>query len=340
MGTADQLLELMFSWIEQRERCAEQLMKLARELESLREKCNFSESVGSGMSLVGAAGLFGAGVATVLTAGAAAPLLAAELLALGAGVGVAVSVVTKITEHFLSSHTLKTAQEIEQKGNEIAERIPKLFQQLKEKVRKVYNILDPDELDRCVVAKILGAVAGRQIDIAAAGLGLDHINSDPELIIKVLGIMEVFTLTSTLHGEELRSLIARGVKQLIKKMSKTAFKTAFKGGAMVVGGAVGMSFALHEFINNWKELIAKNHVTEASQSLRDTADAILQMTRILRGQFHDVKRTLKRQEEEETLKKKQVEEEKLRKKQEEEEQLRKKQVEEQLRRTSRRTAQE
>ncbi|KAA8587328.1 hypothetical protein FQN60_016190, partial [Etheostoma spectabile] len=222
MGTADQLLELMFSWIEQRERCAEQLMKLARELESLREKCNFSESVGSGMSLVGAAGLFGAGVATVLTAGAAAPLLAAELLALGAGVGVAVSVVTKITEHFLSSHTLKTAQEIEQKGNEIAERIPKLFQQLKEKV---------------------------------------------------------------------------------------------------VGGAVGMSFALHEFINNWKELIAKNHVTEASQSLRDTADAILQMTRILRGQFHDVKRTLKRQEEEETLKKKQVEEEKLRKKQEEEEQL-------------------
>ncbi|KAA8587325.1 hypothetical protein FQN60_016187 [Etheostoma spectabile] len=248
-------------------------MKLARELELLREKCNVSEYVGS----------------TVYSDEAAAP---SDVFSAGAAyseLGAAVSVVTKITEHFLSSHTLKKAQEIEQKSNEITERIQKQFQQLKEKVKKDYNISDPDELDQCFVTEFLGAVAGRQIDshIAAAGLGLNLIYSDPALIVRVAGIVGNFTLQSS--GEELPPLIAKEVEKLVNEMSKTTFKVAFKGGAMVVRGAVGMSFALPEMIDNWIELIEKNHVTEASQSLRDTANANLEMNRILRGQFDDVK---------------------------------------------------
>lgn len=64
MSTADGLLELIDSWIEQRQLCAKQLTKLAQELEKLREKCNGGECVGSSVSVVGAACTIGAGVAT------------------------------------------------------------------------------------------------------------------------------------------------------------------------------------------------------------------------------------------------------------------------------------
>ncbi|CAL8307796.1 unnamed protein product [Merluccius merluccius] len=67
MATADELLEQMFSWMEQRELCAEQLKRLARELEWYRKKCNESECVGSSVSVVGAVCLIGAGLATVFT---------------------------------------------------------------------------------------------------------------------------------------------------------------------------------------------------------------------------------------------------------------------------------
>lgn len=57
----------------------------------------------------------------------------------------------------------------------------------------------------------------------------------------------------------------------------------------VAGGAVGLAFALPEAIDNWKELIKNNHVTEASQSLRDTADALLKISRTLREQLNNMK---------------------------------------------------
>ncbi len=57
----------------------------------------------------------------------------------------------------------------------------------------------------------------------------------------------------------------------------------------VVGGAVGLVFELPEAIDNWKEMIENNHVTEASKSLTDTADAILKTCKTLRKQFSDIK---------------------------------------------------
>lgn len=57
----------------------------------------------------------------------------------------------------------------------------------------------------------------------------------------------------------------------------------------VVGGAVGLVIELPEMIEDWKKLIENNHVTEASQSLRDTADAILVTCRTLREQFDSIR---------------------------------------------------
>ncbi|XP_031162790.1 uncharacterized protein LOC116055131 [Sander lucioperca] len=304
MTTADQLLEHMFSWIEQRESCAKQLKKLAQELESLREKCNASECVGSSVAVVGAACVIGAGVATLLTAGAAAPFLGL-LGAAYSGVGVAVSVVTKITEHFLSGATMKEAQNIEQKSNEIEEEIQKLFQQLKAERREASSFTDPDDLDRHIVTEILRAMVrrsglDRKINFhmlddepqfffdGPRSMGLNRDYFSTVVMVGFLGILAFFTFE--VRGKKFKFLFAKGAKELIKRLSTTAFKTTLKGGAKVVGGAVGMAFALSEAIDNWKDSIKKNHVTEASQSLRDTADAILKMTRTLRGQFDDMKK--------------------------------------------------
>ncbi|XP_034721566.1 uncharacterized protein LOC117940359 [Etheostoma cragini] len=303
MAAADRLLDLMFSWIRQRERCAEQLETLARELESLREKCNAGQCVGSSVAVAGAACLIGAGVAAVLTAGAAAPFLGL-LGAAYSGVGVTVSVATKITENFLSGSTLKEARTIEQSSSNIAEEIQNGFERLKAEQREARSFADPDDLDRHVMTEVLRALARRSgldrgIDLRMRGDDIQFFFSKgprctgPRLVFSIaaltgyLGILAFFTFKGS--GKKYTYLITKGTGQLVKLLSSAAFKTVLKGGAIAVGGAVGMAFALPEAIDNWTEQIKKNHVTEASQSLRDTAKAIRKMTRVLRDQFDDMK---------------------------------------------------
>ncbi|XP_020496665.2 uncharacterized protein [Labrus bergylta] len=307
MSTADQLLEKMFSWIEQREQCARKLKKLAQELESLREKCNASEVVGSSVAVVGAVCLLGAGVATLCTGGAAAPLLG---LAGGvySGVGLGISVITKITEHLSSSDTMKEAKEIESQSNEITKKIQKLFQKLKEERQQAGSFTGPDDLDRHVMTEILGAMARRSgmhphfimqmlqrpnlfFNGGPGSIGLNQRAFNPELMVGLAGILSFFTLTA--GGKEFQFLFAKGGQQLFKEVSKTGLKTVLKGGAMAVGGVIGIAFELPEAINQWKDLIEKNHVTEASQSLRDTANDLEKISRTLREQLDKIKKMFK-----------------------------------------------
>ncbi|CAB1421297.1 unnamed protein product, partial [Pleuronectes platessa] len=87
-------------------------------------------------------------------------------------------------------------------------------------------------------------------------------------------------------------------QQLITKISVTGMKTVLKGGGMLVGGAIGKAFALNEAIDSWTDLIKNSNVTEASQSLRDTAKAIRKISKALRDQFKDMKQMLEKMEEE------------------------------------------
>lgn len=249
MATADQLLERIFSWIEQRERCAEKLRTLARELESLREKCNGSECIGSSVSVAGAACLIGAGVATLFTGGAAAPFLGL-LGGVYTGVGLTVSLATKLTEHLISSDTMKDAQKIEQKSNDIGETIQRLLKKLKAEKKGVNSFADPDELDRHVMTEILGAMARRSgltrpINISSFGdgwggargfTGLDSPQLNPNLIMPevmttVAGVLICFSFQA--EGKASKLLFAKGAEQLIKKVSSAGFKTFLKGGGMV-----------------------------------------------------------------------------------------------------------
>nr|XP_029134548.1 uncharacterized protein LOC109989308 [Labrus bergylta] len=286
MSTADQLLEQMFSWIEQREQCARKLKKLAQELESLRENWNASKAVGRSVAVVGAVCFLGAGVATLCTGGAAAPLLG---LAGGVFSGLGISVITKITKHLSSSDTMKDAKKIESKSNEITTKIQKLFQKLKEERQQAGSFTGPDDLDRHVMTEILGAMARRSgmhphfimqmlqrpklfFNGGPGSIGLNQRAFNPELMVVFAGILSFFTLTA---------------------VSKTGLKTVLKGGAMAVGGAIGIAFELPEAINQWKDLIEKNHVTEASQSLRDTANDLKKISRTLRKQLDKIKKMFK-----------------------------------------------
>ncbi|KAI9523662.1 hypothetical protein NQZ68_025384, partial [Dissostichus eleginoides] len=160
MGTADKLLDLMFKWMEKRECCAKQLRELARELEDLTEKCNGSQFIGNSVTVLGAASLVGAGVATFFTGGLAAPLLA-WLGAAYTGVGITISLATHLTEHLLSSKRTKKAKSIESESNEIAERIKRLFEQLRKECKAESVDADEDELDQRVMAKFPAAIARR-----------------------------------------------------------------------------------------------------------------------------------------------------------------------------------
>lgn len=245
MSTADLLLELIFSWIEQRELCAERLRKLAQELESLREKCNGGQCVGSTVSVIGAACLIGAGLTTVLTAGAAGPALGAVGAAY-TGIGLTVSVAAQIIEHFVSSDTMKEAQKIEKKSNEIEEKIQRLFQQLKAEREEVSSFPDPDEVDRHIMTEVLRAVARRSglkqktVDRILIRAHEDTFVLDvgPRIRLEetvgltaVLGVLTFFTFE--LSGKKYKLVFTKAAEQLIKTMTSTGFKTALKGGAMV-----------------------------------------------------------------------------------------------------------
>ncbi|XP_060939743.1 uncharacterized protein LOC133017633 [Limanda limanda] len=311
MTTADRLLEQMFSWIDQRSLCADQLVKLARELESLRKKCKAGEVVGSSVAVVGAACVIGAGV-TLLTGGAAAPFLGL-LGTTYLGAGAVVSVATKLIEHFLSSSTMKDAQEIEEKSNQLAEDIQRLFKKLKSEKKKANKFADPDDLDKHILTDILRAVAKRsgvKMNINfrmiaddpnwSVGGGQHVTRFSPGLNLPILesvtGVLGFFTLSSI--GNQSKFLFDKGSQQLIKKISVTGMKTVLKGGGMLVGGAIGMAFALNEAIDSWTDLIKNNNVTEASQSLRDTAEAIRKISQALKDQFKDMKQMLEKMEEE------------------------------------------
>ena len=240
----DELLDLMFSWIEKMESCAEKLRKLAEELESLREKCNFSDCYGNSVAVVGAACAIGAGL-TLLTGGLAAPVLAG----VGAGctgVGVTISVATKITEGFISSATMKDAQEIHENSNDIGEKIQQLFQKLKNEKLKMKPSADPDELDQHVMTELLTAMGRRfelEVDISSfrdeyqrlsGGSTNSSLNQRVLMtyfMIPLTGILAFFSFKAA--GKQSKLLFAEGIKQLIKEVSSTGFKTFLKGGGLV-----------------------------------------------------------------------------------------------------------
>lgn len=272
MGTADELLDEIFSWIKQREHFAEQLTQLAQELESLRKKCNAAETYGSSVSVVGSACVLGAGIATLFTGGAAAPPLLTAGTVYG-GVGLATSVITKLTEHLLSSGTMKKAIELEKKSNDIAKNIKNLFDKLKAKIGTATSFANTDELEKNIFTNILIAVAKREqihikIEIPNLKINSPHFfkdnmdlnfaeDSNYTTLVGFIGVCNILQCFGCgLNGKTLKwCLSEKGLAYIINRMSSVAtgvcgaaeklitnlqksmatvgFKTAVKGVTMV-----------------------------------------------------------------------------------------------------------
>ncbi|KAI2660974.1 Apolipoprotein L4 [Labeo rohita] len=71
MEEAAKLCELLFGWLEKREKCAEKLLELAQELENVHQSSNISQVVGAATSVLS---IFATALATVFTGGLAGPL--------------------------------------------------------------------------------------------------------------------------------------------------------------------------------------------------------------------------------------------------------------------------
>ncbi|XP_041672999.1 uncharacterized protein LOC121529269 isoform X2 [Cheilinus undulatus] len=297
MSTADQLLEQMYSWMKQREECAEKLRKLAKELESIREKSNGFQAIGSSLSVVGSVCLVGAGVATLFTGGLAAPFLGV-VGGVYTGVGLSMSLITMFVEHLSSSDTMNQAKSIEEKCNELTKNIQRLYDQLKQELQQEATFKDADDLEYRIMSEIMGAMARRSgwsvptqtLFMSQGQTYLSHrrrsIITDPNQMTGIAGVLAFFSLTA--NGKGAQFLFAKGREQLLKKVIKAGLKTTFKGGAKVAGGVIGLAFSLPDAVDHWKDLVKGNKETEASKSLRDTADDLEKISRTLKKQLENI----------------------------------------------------
>ncbi|KAJ3600807.1 hypothetical protein NHX12_031782 [Muraenolepis orangiensis] len=251
--TADQLLIKLLLWLEQKERCAQHLWKLVRELEALRE----SECVGSSASIIGATCIIG----TIFTAGLAALFLGA-LGTVYVGSGAVISLTSQVIEDFVSGSTVADAQKVAKQSETIEVEIMKLIEKLK--MERANTDQDEDKyIAQCFALAMWGkAHTGKPLHCAS------------------IFLREAPTLLELLYT----FLFRKDVQQLALSLAKAEGKTAVKSATKLLG-AVGMVFALTESIDNWKEMVKKKHVTEDSQSLRDSAEKIEQFCKELRNEL-------------------------------------------------------
>ncbi|KAJ3600806.1 hypothetical protein NHX12_031781, partial [Muraenolepis orangiensis] len=275
--TADQLLIKILSWLEQKELCAQHMWKLVRELEVLRERCNGGECVGSSLSVLGAACIIG----TIFTAGAAAPFLGA-LGAAYVGSGAVISLTSHVIEHFVSGSTVKNAQKVAKQSETNEVEIMKLIKKLKMERANT----DQDE-DKYIAQRFALAMWGKAHTGKPPHCASIFLRKAPIL----LGLLYTFSMFSIgKDGKITGSLVRWGVQQLALTLAKAGGKTAVKSAKLL--GAVGMVFALTESIDNWKEMVKKKHVTEASQSLRDSAEKIEQFCKELRNELKIIEQAI------------------------------------------------
>lgn len=238
MSTADQLLCCIFSWVEKRRRCADHLDKLANELESYQKG-----GVGSSVALVGAACLIG----SVLTGGAAAPFLGASGAAY-TGTGIAISVVSKIVESFLSNKTLTEAKDVEVECNKCGQEIQRLYKRLKEEQMEKTKFSNSDKLDDCIMTEIINSMARRSglkwrfnyrtsgrpgMSFSNRGVMFCHRRS---LILPTVtmmcGVLGFFCLSA--GGKKSGPLFSAGLQQLVKGVGVSAAKVGFSAAAKVM----------------------------------------------------------------------------------------------------------
>ncbi|KAM4717011.1 uncharacterized protein FYW61_017228 [Anableps anableps] len=277
MDDADVLVTKINKWVGLQKSCARKLNKLAEELEEAVKAANVTKVVGSSVSVGGAAAMTAAGVLTILTGGAALPVLATvgAVGALASGTSMVTSVGSEAYSASKSKDIMKEAQKVLDELQNLEQEIKDLMQLLKGKASSSYDDDDSDDDDDGdgnimefflrSEARQYGLNLPRSIRIRKV-CGLQKIN-----VSRRIRANEILLAASAVILVQALLLAAKqGGKKVASSVGK---KAASAAAGCVAGGAVGLLFSVPELVNDCQNL--DNNETEASRTLRENSRAIV-----------------------------------------------------------------
>lgn len=234
MAEADELCDLLFSWLKKRKQCVEKLLALAKELENVHEISTVSQVVGSATSVVA---LSTAGLVTFLTGGLATPLLVATTV--GTIAGAAVDIASTAIDAIISGNTMKEAKSLIREDEKIGRDIQEAIENLKKKC----GAHGSTDVGCEVTTQIMAALARRNnLDVSPDFLrsfirstfsqtvgGLHAAGAVPQQLILATATFVCFSLGIESFGMSL----AAGAKGLGKSVVSTGAKGVTRAASKV-----------------------------------------------------------------------------------------------------------
>ncbi|XP_044187860.1 uncharacterized protein LOC122967334 [Thunnus albacares] len=284
MSAEDQLYELIISWLDQREDFSRHLRELANDLESVNEKCNAGRMVGNSVTVLGGITMIGAGVATFLSAGAAAPLLG--LAGAYTAVGSTVTLTSKLIEWWLERGTLEKAKKVSEDNKKLGEKIQR---RIKEQIEEIRNSSDICATDNDVIECILRAIAKRN------GIPwMEVIGVAKNLAPYIQNLMiSIGVIQASQGGFNLETFIRDQAAGFARQTTIDALIVAGKGAVRVGGGIFTVALTLPNTIDNYKRAIEKNNVTGPSEELKKAADVLKTSTQNFREALNEIERKMR-----------------------------------------------
>ncbi|KAJ3600778.1 hypothetical protein NHX12_031753 [Muraenolepis orangiensis] len=202
----------------------------------------------------------------------------------GIGAACLISLTSQVIEHVVSGSTLADAQKVAKQSETNEVEIMKLI----EKLKMERAITDQDE-DKYIAQCFTRAMWGKAHTGKPPHCASIFLREAPTL----LGSLYTFSMFGKdgKDGKITGGLVRWGVQQLALPLATAGRKTAVKSATKLLG-AVGMVFSLNESTDNWKEMLKEKHVTEASQSLRDSAEKIEQFCKELRNKLKIIEQAI------------------------------------------------
>ncbi|KAI1887949.1 hypothetical protein AGOR_G00180010 [Albula goreensis] len=274
MDTAEELCDKLISWLRLRERCADQLLILAKELDEIQDIVRATKVVANTVAVSGSLAVIGSGLLTLCTAGLGAPALFMAVGGTAAAVtGTAASTIASLVDDLNSSSKMKKANEMMKEDEEYGDEIQNLLDQLKKEV----SCTGVHDEDSGVSFRIMEGFARKR------NLHL------PQNLIKLLIGVNVVGLP--IVQQVMFSGLKKSMKGLVSNLALTGLKATAKGMTKVVGGAIGLAFSLTDLVQTSMEL-AKGDISEAVRGLKDAAYKIREAVREMEENINNIQQVL------------------------------------------------
>ncbi|XP_047436964.1 transcriptional regulatory protein AlgP-like [Mugil cephalus] len=228
MGDVKTLVQEIFSWLKLQEESAEKLKNLANEMEERQKAINVTKVVGSSVSVGGAAALTVAGI-SVLTGGAAIPFIGAAATVASVA-GVATNITSDLVGAAKSSDTMKEADKISEKMEDLKKKIQELVKSLREEWLKKEKQEPGTSPEDYVIREIVKEIAR-----------LNKFKMDDDLDNEMFGKNAGDSLMkgSILDFPQLSNFITAITAEIADEELKAATTAAMRAGAVVTMNVIG-----------------------------------------------------------------------------------------------------